>query len=171
MKNRKTMPDPTAERPSGGLRGSGWLVAGAAALVLVILCVAGLTATPASADEIRASETFPTCGRPTFIHVTTPGGAPVQGAQVTVVYRPGSEVESTESLGTTDASGRHPWTPLEPGIACLSACWSDSTGDHLPTTNVSVRFHRIRADGLVVAILAGLILYGTAAFGFARLRS
>jgi len=46
-----------------------------------------------------------------------------------------------------------------------------SRGDHVPTANISIRFDRVRADGLVVAILAGLILYGTAAFGFARLRS
>ncbi len=163
------MPDSTAEGRSARLRGSARLGAGAAALALVILCFAAVTA--AAADDIRASEAFPTCGRPTVVYVTTSGGVPVSDAQVTVVYRPGSEVESTETLGTTDPSGKIPWTPLEPGIACLGACWSDSTGDHVPTANISIRFDRVRADGLVVAILAGLILYGTAAFGFARLRS
>lgn len=123
------------------------------------------------ADGIRTAVPFPTQGEATVVLVESAQGLPASGAQVSVVYRPGSQVESAAVLGLTDSLGQLSWTPLQPGIARLTARWSDSLGTHSPECNVSLRFGRVRADGVTVAILAGLILYGTVAFGFGRLRS
>ncbi|MCK4545804.1 MAG: hypothetical protein KAW17_00040 [Candidatus Eisenbacteria sp.] len=134
--------------------------------VILVAC-----SSSAQADEIHVTEPVPTKGRPTEVVVETAGGFPQAGAEVSVVYRPGSEVEHCGSLGITAAGGSVPWTPKEAGIARLSAAWADSAGNHNPAVNVSIRFHSVPLSGVIVAILAGLILYGTVAYGFRKLRS
>ena len=139
-----------------------------------LACLVGTTclAGAAECDEIRTTERFPMRGEPTQIVVETSTGNRVSGAQVTVVYRPGSMVERCEQVGTTGTDGRLEWTPREPGIACLEAAWLDEKGTERELTrNVSIRFDGVQAGGILIAVLAGSILYGTAAFGFSRLRA
>jgi hypothetical protein len=138
-----------------------------ALLVGVWICAV----TPVSADTIRCANPFPVRGTATEVIVETGDGLPIAGAEVSVVHRPGSEVESSLTVGTTDSRGRVSWTPAEPGIACLTAAWVDSAGPRTEQVNISIPFDRTPASGIIVAILAGLILYGTAAYMFGKLRS
>ncbi|GEM_PF-1680022 len=136
-----------------------------------LIAIAGL-AQALGAQEIRTADRFPMRGKPTTIVVETAPGMGVSDAHVTVVYRPGSMVETCEPVGITGTDGAIEWTPDEPGIACLRATWVDEGGtEHELTRNVSIRFEGVQARGILIAVLAGLILYGTAAFGFCRLRS
>jgi len=138
------------------------------ALVLVVLASGS---EDARGDAVRTGDRFPTRGRPTLVFVEASDGTPAAGAEVSAVYRPGSEVPHAECVGVTDGVGRVSWTPVQSGIVCLTAAWTDSAGRHASQCNVSVRFDRVRAEGVIVAILAGMILYGTVAYGFGRLRS
>jgi hypothetical protein len=79
-----------------------------------------------------------------------------------VTYRPGSDVEITETLEV--AGGQASWTPLHAGLANLDAEIEPAAGgEAVPYTQmVSVRFDTFLTAGLVVMVVAGTILFGGA---------
>ena len=141
------------------------------AAVFGALLLAGLCGPLSAAGQsVDAGDPFPVQGRPTDVHVRDAEGRPIEGAQVTVVFRPGSEVEHCVDLGQTGRDGRCAWTPEDAGIVRMCAEWERAGLRCSAYRNVSVRFRHVPASGVVVALVAGLILYGTVAYGFGKLR-
>ncbi len=132
----------------------------------------GLVAAAAGAGaDITVDPAFPTTGKPAVVRVAGEAG-PVAGARVSVLYRPGSEVSRTDSLGVTGSDGALSWTPVEAGVATISAGVPDSTGAIVAQSrNLSVRFRGLPASGLFILIAAGVILYGGVILGFRMLGS
>jgi len=138
------------------------LPAGAVGLVLGF----AIAPVPAGAG-IDTTPSIPTQGETVRVVFTDAEGAPVAGALVRAVYRPQSEVERTEEIGTTDAAGLVSWTPTGAGIVNLEAVpAADRTA---VSRSIPVRFRGIPLTGLVILLLAGLILYGSVFRGFRSL--
>jgi len=109
-----------------------------------------------AARTLSVSPAQPTAGQPAT--VAADAGIDV----LLVTYRPGSA-----GLARTDtirAGGRAtvPVTFTQAGVARVAVPGG-------PSQNVSVRFDRTPAGGLAVLALAGLILFGGAAFAMAKL--
>jgi len=102
----------------------------------------------------------------TAILITDDQGAPLKGVEVQAIYRPGSEVSRTESLGLTGVDGMVSWTPDGAGLVSLQ-----TVGEGAPalSINLSVRYRRVPFLGLVILIAAGVILYGMVIVGFRHL--
>jgi hypothetical protein len=77
-----------------------------------------------------------------------------------ITYRPNSSIVETDSI-PLDMAASFTWTPDKAGVYNFS---SDSF-----STNVSVRFQGVSWTGIVTMVLAGLILFGGAAFAFRNL--
>lgn len=92
--------------------------------------------------------------------VTVSLGAPSDSLVVT--YRPNSGISVSETLPVTGSTAQ--WVPSRAGVVSLEA--ADGT-----SANVSVRFDRTPISGLLILILAGLILFGGAAFAMRALLS
>jgi hypothetical protein len=109
--------------------------------------------------SIKVAKSYPTQDEPVQLTVTDDFGAPVAGAEVVAVYRPGSSVSREESIGRSDASGMVNWTPSDAGLATITATWTAGGGDDLiATTTVSVRFSGVPINGIIIMILAGFLL-------------
>jgi len=134
----------------------------ALAPIAPVLVALGLAAGPARAG-IDTTPVFPTEGQQATISVTADDGAPVAGAAVEAVYRPGSKVSRSETLGTTGPDGRLTWTPDGAGIVSLQ---TSGEGQPALSTNLSVRFRGVPLSGLVILLGAGVILYGGVIWGF-----
>lgn len=137
---------------------------------LVALLIATGPALGALADQagtIQLSEKYPEKGQPTHITLEA-DDAPVAGAMVKVHYRPNSETTVTQTLGPSDTAGGVEWTPDDAGIVTLEA---QREGAEAPfaTRNVAVRYRGFPAQGLMIMLLAGVLLFGGAAFGFVML--
>ena len=117
---------------------------------------------PALGQRITVDEEFPTRGETVTVTVLGADETPLANREVVVTYRPNSETLSTETLKPTNASGQTPWTPKDAGIVTLAA------GDEA-SHNVAVRFGSFPGSGLLIMILAGLLLFGGAGWGFAML--
>ena len=93
-------------------------------------------------------------------------GQPVRLANITpgdtllVTYRPNSSIAHREQLVLTP--GTRDWTPREAGVVRLAVSGGAAQ-------NVSVRYDETPVAGLFVLIVAGLILFGGAAFAFRKL--
>jgi hypothetical protein len=129
----------------------------------VLALALGLGAAPAGAG-IDTTPSVPTQGESVRLTVTDAEGMTVAGALVRAVYRPQSEVERAEEIGTTDDGGRVSWTPTGAGIVNLEAVLP-SDRESL-SRNISVRFRGIPTTGLFILAFAGLILYGSVVRGF-----
>lgn len=133
-------------------------MAGLLALALVpVPALGGIDTTPSAPIE----------GTPTSVRVTDEDGNPLAGLAVEAVYRPGSEVSRTESLGTTDESGTVTWTPGAAGLVTLQTAAADGSAI---SRNLSVRFDGVPLPGLLTFLLAGIILFGGIIRGFRSLR-
>ena len=77
-----------------------------------------------------------------------------------VTYRPNSGIAFQEVVpaGGTSAT----WTPSRAGVVALATPAGESQ-------NVSVRFDRMPASGLTILTLAGIVLFGGAAFAMRSL--
>ena len=131
-----------------------------------LLLLALLAAAPAAAQSIEVAEPFPLQGEPVTVTVTGEDGVPLAGAELSALYRPNSETSHTEPVGTTDASGQVRWTPTDPGIVTLTA---GPSSQPVASANVAVRFGAFPPQGLAIMVLAGVLLFGGAGFGFARM--
>lgn len=139
-------------------------------LVLIVALLAAPIAGAAAGGRIDTAEKFPTVGRSTLIHVRNSLGRSVEGALISITYRPESQVEKTVSLGATNNAGIVRWTPGDAGVVTISAAWTeaDSTAG-AATSNISVKFASAPASGIAIMILAGLLLLGGSIIRFARL--
>ena len=121
----------------------------AACFVLVLLLALPAEAQiTLDADDLYVSE-------PVTVTLATPAEA------LTVTYRPGSSIETTETLPLRGEQSVT-WTPVQAGVVALSAGGSG-------TRNVSVRYQRAPAGGIVVLLIAGCLLFGGAIFAFRKL--
>ena len=128
--------------------------------VLSIVAATSIVAVSAHADAtIVLRQQHPVEGEAVEVFLQDGSGVGVPGADVSVTYRPGSSVEKTEVVGTTNDSGRIMWTPSTAGIASINMSW----GEESASINVSVRFSSAPWLGLVIMILAGLLLVGGSA--------
>lgn len=138
----------------------GWPAAGALAGLLVLA--------PGARADFVTDPVHPTQGEATRVALTDAAGAPLAGVEVVARYRPGSRVESTETLGRTGADGSLPWSPRAAGVVTLQTAGEE--GVPSITRNLSVRYKGLPLPGLVIMILAGLILYGGVILGFRALK-
>jgi hypothetical protein len=130
--------------------------------------LAGLLAlAPSVYAGFTTEPTHPTQGMATRIFLTDADGAPLGGVPVVVRYRPGSRVESADTLGTTDPAGALEWMPRDAGLVTLATAGEDGPSI---SSNLSVRYKGVPLPGLVIMILAGLILYGGVIRGFRAMK-
>lgn len=132
-----------------------------AAAAVLGLVLAGTR--PAPATELHLAESYPLRDRPVTVTVTR-AGAPVAGAVVSVRYRPNSELAHVEALPPTGPDGRVLWTPTDAGIATLEA--PGGQGEGPATLSVAVRFGAFPGLGVLVMVIAAILLFGGAGFGF-----
>jgi hypothetical protein len=144
------------------LRDGPVLALGWAGAVLTALSAAG----GAEAD-IRIDPVSPTQGEEARVTVTDLEGTPLSGVEIVAVYRPGSQVESLDSLGQTGPGGTLSWAPREAGVVTLRTVEGQAPAY---SHNLSVRFRGLPVPGLIILIAAGVILYGGVIRGFRRLR-
>jgi hypothetical protein len=137
---------------------------------VIYLSILSFALSQAAMAEIDVAEEHPMEGTPVEVTVTSSEGIPVANAVVTAMFRPGSEVTSENTAGTTDASGRFSWTPSQAGLVTLSAV-APSTGDDGETlsSTLSVRYSSPPPLGVLMMILSGSILYGGVIYGFRKL--
>lgn len=129
-------------------------------LGLVVSALLGWGAPGANAQgSVVVGSEFPVKGEPVHVHVTDEAGNPVGGASIVATYRPGSSVQQADSLGVSAADGAIHWTPVEAGIATITATWAGPGGsEQTSTTSVSVRFNSPPVGGLIIMVVAGLLL-------------
>jgi hypothetical protein len=123
---------------------------------------------------VAVAEKFPKQGVATTVTVTQDDGSPLAGAAVTAVYRPGSNVSHTETLGSTGAEGTVSWTPGDAGLVSLQATPPPTPDTPQPapmSVNLSVLYAGVPRNGLIVLLAAGFLLYGGVIWGFAKLNS
>lgn len=131
--------------------------------LLVTGLLAGVLPGVAAAAGIEVADTFPTRGEATELRVET-GEGPLAEVVVEALYRPNSETASSEELPPTDDHGTVRWVPRDAGIVTLSV-----VGRSDLSRNVAVRFGTFPRNGVAIMIVAGLLLFGGAAFGFRML--
>lgn len=118
------------------------------------LVAAAMCALPAAAQITPSTET-PVVGQP----LTLTFDAPVD--TLTVTYRPGGVTESAETIPVGGTAAE--WTPREAGVVQVAA------GD--ASQSLSVRYASAPVSGLLVMALAGLVLFGGAAWAMRMLLS
>ena len=79
-----------------------------------------------------------------------------------VTYRPNSGIAFEEVVPASGATAT--WTPSRAGVVALATPGGASQ-------NVSVRFDRTPLSGLIILILAGIVLFGGAAYAMRALLS
>lgn len=129
----------------------------------MVLFAAVSSVTVPAETTIDFSGIMPVAGTPQVLMLE---GGNIQGALLTVCYRPNSATEITDDPVPFDADGSIEWTPRSPGIASLSV--TDSEGRPLASKDVAIRFSEVPFAGIAVMILAGLLLFGGAAYSLAQ---
>jgi hypothetical protein len=132
---------------------------------LVLLIVAA----PGHAEISVAIEPhYPLKGQESTILILK-GDRPVEGAVIQSVYRPNSQTSFRDSLPPTDHFGQVRWAPRDAGIVTLNVYDGAVGGPLLGTRDVAVRFGGFPASGVAIMLLAGLLLFGGAVWGFVLL--
>lgn len=127
--------------------------------VAVVLAGAGVAGDAAATGEIILDRAFPTHKEQVRIRVTDDAGDPVSGAVVSVTYRPGSSVSATDEIGRSSDGGMLQWTPMDAGLATITATWARPGQDEVSSsTTVSVRFQSPPVGGILIMVAAGLVL-------------
>ncbi len=125
----------------------------------MVLAGAGLAGHADATGSVVLDKKFPTHQEQVRIQVVNDDGNPVAGADVSVTYRPGSRVSATDEIGETIEDGTLEWTPVDPGIATLTATWTEpGQTERSSSTTVSVRFRDLPIDGIFIMVVAGLLL-------------
>lgn len=154
---------------------SSLLLSLSALVAAITIAAAAASSSPQAASEIAIERTagfdraYPLRGEPARVTVTGEDGRPLAGAVVEVVYRPNSQTSHTDLLPPTGADGTVVWTPTDAGIVALTAHQGSADGPVLASLHVAVRYGGFPASGIAVMSVAGLILFGGAAYGFAKL--
>ncbi|MHC4944563.1 MAG: hypothetical protein ACYTG7_16215 [Planctomycetota bacterium] len=81
---------------------------------------------------------------------------------LSVIYRPNSATEMKEDPAPFSEEGMITWTPQAAGIATLTVL--DGAGETITSEDVSICYSGIPASGILTMILAGVLLFGGAAF-------
>jgi len=102
--------------------------------------------------QIDLSTEKPIEGEPVTVTLAEPA------KEVIVTYRPNSQVIDRDTLRAEAASTTFTWTPATAGVVALKAGSA--------SRNVSVRFAGISESGIATMMIAGIILFGGAAFAF-----
>jgi hypothetical protein len=127
--------------------------------VLVFALGLAFGADASLADSLVLDKSFPTHLEQVKVQIHDSAGLPVENAQLSVTYRPGSRVAQSDIIGKTSVDGSLNWTPAVAGIATLTATWNDRDKvEQTTSTNVSVRFRQLPLGGIFIMIAAGLIL-------------
>jgi hypothetical protein len=128
-----------------------------------------LVAAPGHAEiSVSIEPHYPLKGEEATI-VVLEGGRPVEGAVIQSVYRPNSQTSFHDSLPPTDHFGQVRWAPRDAGIVTLNVYDGAVGGRLLVTHDVAVRFGGFPASGVAIMLLAGLLLFGGAIWGFVLL--
>lgn len=145
--------------------------------LLALLALGSSAPAPARAGEITLDVErnfdappkvrFPLRGELLSLTVTEEGIAQ-PGVVVEVLYRPNTQTSRTETLAPTDARGTTSWTPSDPGLVTLTASRELPGGEvkTVASRNVAVRFGGFPPSGIAIMLIAGLMLFGGALFGF-----
>ena len=124
-------------------------------LLLGVLATGAVLAGPAAA-QITSSTEAPVVGEP----LTLRFDAPVD--TLTVTFRPGAAASTVRTERVVlGGQTSYTWTPTQAGVVQVAANGA--------TQNLSVRFTSLPALGLLIMVLAGLILFGGAAYATALL--
>lgn len=144
----------------------------AAALLLSLPAVAAAAQdeaaqVPAPGLAITADDERPLRGQVVRLTVTE-DGRPAAGARVTAHYRPNSQTAKKAELAPVDSSGTVLWTPELPGPVTLEVrpAGSPPEAEAPPAAalTVAVRYGRLLPSGLFIMVLAGVLLFGGAAW-------
>lgn len=137
-------------------------------IIFRLLVWSGILLTPVAGQGRKLQIQGWVADRPYLVEgkATEIRGGPEQGrlASLTVIYRPGSKVESKPESVTVTSDGTATWIPRAPGLAKLIAKIEPAGGGE-PIEHeeiVSVRFETAISFGLFVMVAAGLILFGGA---------
>ena len=125
-------------------------------------------AAPAWSQIVVSHETV-TAGVPVTLQVVS-SGVPVGDAPVTVVYRPGSQVEDRVKLGRTANTGEVDWVPKRPGLVRILAELPEakSAPEIIHARDLGVRFAVVPGSGLAILLGAGVLLFGGVTVGLKR---
>lgn len=107
--------------------------------------------------SIDLKNTFPILGEPMEIFVKNDEGLDCQLAALNVIYRPNSETERKENIGSPASDCKISWTPKNPGITILSVTYKDR---EVARKQISTKFNKTPTLGVLVLVVAGCILYG-----------
>lgn len=120
-------------------------------------------------SQIVVSPETVTAGAPVTLWMKGIGG-PVGDVPMTVIYRPGSQVEGRVELGRTADTGALVWVPASPGLVRVVAELpeSGSTAQATHVRDIAVRFAVVPGSGLGTLIAAGVLLFGGVAVGLRR---
>jgi hypothetical protein len=113
--------------------------------------------------QITVEPTKPMLGQATVVQVGDGKGQPAPAVELKAAYFPGSEVEETVTVGSTDPAGTVTWTPEHAGLVRLTAGEKSAT--------ISVRYPSAPLSGLIVFVVAGSILLGGIALGTWKISS
>jgi hypothetical protein len=147
---------------------AGWGRAAVAAALLALPAAAQDPAGAAAGPAIVADDERPLRGQVVRLTVTE-DGRPAAGARVTAVYRPNSQTQHEAELAPVDSSGTVLWTPEYTGPVTLEVRPAGTpSGDGEPPAaaalTVAVRYGGLPASGLFIMVLAGVLLFGGAAW-------
>jgi hypothetical protein len=151
-----------------GRWGRAALTAGLLALPAALPAAAQDAAGEAAGLAIVADDERPLRGQVVRLTVTE-GGRPAAGARVTALYRPNSQTQHEAELAPVDSSGTVLWTPEYTGPVTLEVrpAGTPSGGGEPPAAaalTVAVRYGSLPASGLFIMVLAGVLLFGGAAW-------
>jgi len=138
--------------------------------ILSVYSLIFVLANNAYAQEIQILKEYPTVDETIEVKITNSENLP-EGAEILVVYRPGSETEKNTYLGPVSLDGKFIWTPENPGIATIKAGVrippvnqdDKETFEAAVSKNVAICFAGLPGIGIGVMILAGILLFGGAA--------
>jgi hypothetical protein len=140
----------------------------ACTIVLLVVAPALCAAKPA----LKVEPAYPTVGRPATVTLTGVAEAP-KGLRLKVTYRPASQTEETDDMGELGATGVR-WTPTSPGVTKIAAVapgvQSGGAGGGskkvkpVATVTISTRYASAPVSGILVMLIAGLLLFGGAAW-------
>jgi hypothetical protein len=138
------------------------------AQTFLVLLIALSFSSWAQAEVHGSTEPFVE-GESTTLEITDGDGNRVDGAELKVVYYPGSDVEHRESVGTTNAAGEVEWTPHFAGLARIE--WSLPGADEMSEARViGVRYQRMPKPALAMFLVALFMLFGGLIIGVTRMK-
>lgn len=120
----------------------------------VLLLLALFAQEPKATITLR--DAYPVRGVSTGITVT--GLVP---RRLTITYQPGAPIATITEVAVSPRQETIAWTPERAGIVRIEAFAADGTS---VAKNVSVTFDGVPGGGVLIALVAGMLLFGGAGF-------